>query len=1192
MSRVLGIVVAGLLVVLATAQAALFALLPSLNYWRDDIEQMISGQFAVPVQLSEVGMRLSLQGPYMEALDVVIEQPTVRLELRRLRVILDPWASWQANAPVVSVLAIDEGSAVVLTSGSEPASWSGLQAILGGIQGASERIGAARIENFRVIASGWSLSQLDAELVPGQGVMARARLETEALSLPIRVDWRFARTPEAPQEVHWAVQEARLPIPLGESVDVLMGVNASGTVRVSVDQPITGSLALTMSDLESLGLSAQTTLTYTASSMDSMAWSASQLRADAPGIRVDGPVNGQWTADRLDLAVTRIEVRSAEAEPLVTRWLPDSVVSRLVALNQPNAALADLRARWSTHQGLMLSAAVETAAIQAGRDIPALGDVQGTLFLHNQSGWFDFSGPEATFALPTLFPMDWTAHQVSGRLAWAREPEGLTILGRNLRVAGTNQDVRGELLLDLPRERQQGLQIELQASADQQALPGLLPTDLDRAVSDFLLKSLQVVSINHGRIHYSGPLGPTNPVNRRELVMDFPVTQLTFQPLAEWPALITETGRVQWSNQRVSVDLKQTDFGGLAVSAVAAQQDRLDPRLIRVQGQLIGGVDQVVHVLDSAGVKPAALGRDVILSGQLSGTVDLRIPLEGRPEGTVKIQSEDARVAFAGWSQVLTEVQGALIYQLGGGLSARSLSARLLGEPISVDLDTAEQGLVGTATGRFSGEHALALAGIPAPAGRLSGQSDWVVSLRSAGDALSIRAKTTGVGLVSQLPMPLDKPEAETVGPIEVDLARRADTFRIQGRVFDRTAFDADLTKDPLVLSIQTSDVDLLGFAGLGDGGEATNVVIAVESARGWLGETPLDVASIRVERTPRSVMVQLLGESIDGTVARVGDDPVTVRLNRIQLPEGGDFLAPPGEDPLVDLNPGTLPPLAVAIESLYRGEKQYERIYLDVRPGPSRLDVNNLSFVRDGQLFTGELAWEQGSTRARSALILRAQGPDLGQFLRVNAGQALLEAKRGQLTTSLQWAGSPLAFSPLTAAGEISLTLGEGRFLELGNTAEVLRLFGILNIETLTRRLRLDFLDLVKPGVAFDAVEANARLNGGVLSLNPALEMQGPASSFRLIGDADLKTKTLKQRLSVDIPLTGNLPLASVLLGAPQIGGAIYFVEKAFGTKIIQVGKTHYAIEGPFADPQIQLIPPFTKPKETPNAQSNRDPQ
>ena len=56
------------------------------------------------------------------------------------------------------------------------------------------------------------------------------------------------------------------------------------------------------------------------------------------------------------------------------------------------------------------------------------------------------------------------------------------------------------------------------------------------------------------------------------------------------------------------------------------------------------------------------------------------------------------------------------------------------------------------------------------------------------------------------------------------------------------------------------------------------------------------------------------------------------------------------------------------------------------------------------------------------------------------------------------------------------------------------------------------------------------------------------------------------------------RLPLASVLLGAPQVGGAIYLVEKALGTKIIKVGKTDYRIEGSFDDPQVSLLPPFVK--------------
>ena len=87
------------------------------------------------------------------------------------------------------------------------------------------------------------------------------------------------------------------------------------------------------------------------------------------------------------------------------------------------------------------------------------------------------------------------------------------------------------------------------------------------------------------------------------------------------------------------------------------------------------------------------------------------------------------------------------------------------------------------------------------------------------------------------------------------------------------------------------------------------------------------------------------------------------------------------------------------------------------------------------------------------------------------------------------------------------------------------------------------------------------------------------------MTGVADFVNQQLNQELEVDIPLTNNLPLASVLLGAPQVGGAIYLVEKALGKKLIKVGKTSYRIEGSFDDPQVSLIPPFSKNKDDVNA-------
>jgi len=116
---------------------------------------------------------------------------------------------------------------------------------------------------------------------------------------------------------------------------------------------------------------------------------------------------------------------------------------------------------------------------------------------------------------------------------------------------------------------------------------------------------------------------------------------------------------------------------------------------------------------------------------------------------------------------------------------------------------------------------------------------------------------------------------------------------------------------------------------------------------------------------------------------------------------------------------------------------------------------------------------------------------------------------------------------------------------------------------------LRLDFLDLVQPGVAFDQVNATARLQGGVLQFDPALEMRGPSSSFQLTGMANLNEKTLNQRLSVDIPLTNNLPLASVLLGHPRLVVRFIWWKRRLERKLSRLGKQTTGLKVPLMIPK-----------------------
>lgn len=1194
MTRSLLIIGAITVVILAALQTLVFAMLPMADHWRGDIETVLSKRLGAEVTVSEVGAKASLTGPYLEALNLIVERADGRLEVQRIQLLLNVYRSVTESRLVVSDMVLDEAELVLHGAGAgvpDPRQWGGaLDALIRTL----EPLGAARVNDLDVIAGNLSLQRLSFEVTPEVGVLGRGRLVNETVSMPLALDWRFPRDARGIHDVRLHTRMRNAPLPVAGLDDLTAAIDGAVWLKIENAQAVQGILNLQGLADDAAGLSGEVTgqFALTGGLAGTMHLETAQL--SVPGLVLRGSEGAMaYESGQLQAQLPAVSLDGPALAAFVDQFEPSPKLRRLLMNNAPQIELSNLRVVASEASSFQAQATVNHFSVDASNGIPAIAPLSGELYLNGSRGWFDFETPSGTFSIPEIFPAPWVDHALSGLMAFDRRPEGLYLRGEGLQVTGPHQDVRGALMLNLPRDAEQSLQLELMVDATRPALPGLLPLDLDTEVQSFLTRAIEEVRVVNGRISYSGPLGDDVDRSRRELVAAFPMARYRLRPLKQWPAFVGETGRVQFSNERTRLTLDESTFGGLQVTGVRARQDAQDAREIEVAGQLQGSATRALEILDAAGVKPDALGRDVTFSGALEGAVALEIPIDGKPRGAVDIQSDGLTVDVLGLPEPVTDVTGRGRYTLDQGFEASALQGAILGDRIELDVNADTQGIEVRGSGRLQSQHVARLAGLPLSEALLSGASLWTVVAQNQDDVLTVELATDGVGLISDLPEPLTK-AAKRAQPIRVQLTEDAVSRRFRAQVFEHTEVSGRLDEAPLALNVSTPELDLLGWAGLPSDAETSpNVSLLIDVNQLNAGETRLEVETLAVQLTAGSVDAFVEGRDVEGRVTRRGQAPVQIELGYLMLPEAGELLDPPGDDPLAEYNPGLIPSAEVRIATLARGAEEYRDLEATFVSGEQRLDITRLAFERQGQRFLGELAWVFDGTRSESALVLRAQGGELGNLLRVNEDEPLLEASEGAFSTELVWAGSPLGFSVLTSAGTVDLSLADGRFVDLGNSAEVLRLFGILNIETLTRRLRLDFLDLVQPGVAFDQVNATARLDDGVLQFEPALAMQGPSSSFNLTGVANLNTKTLNQRLAVDIPLTNNLPLASVLLGAPQVGGAIYLVEKALGTKIIRVGKTEYRIEGAFDDPQISLIPPFTdRQKDQPDADINSDRQ
>ena len=135
-----------------------------------------------------------------------------------------------------------------------------------------------------------------------------------------------------------------------------------------------------------------------------------------------------------------------------------------------------------------------------------------------------------------------------------------------------------------------------------------------------------------------------------------------------------------------------------------------------------------------------------------------------------------------------------------------------------------------------------------------------------------------------------------------------------------------------------------------------------------------------------------------------------------------------------------------------------------------------------------------------------------------------------------------------------------------------LLRLFGILNFNTLARRLTLDFSDLFKKGIVFDRLKGEYGIKQGIVTSAQPLTMEGPSANMSATGQVNLIERTFDQEVLLTLPLVSNTPLAAILLGAPQIAGALFIIDKLMGDELSKATAISYHLKGPWSEPEVEV--------------------
>ncbi len=287
-----------------------------------------------------------------------------------------------------------------------------------------------------------------------------------------------------------------------------------------------------------------------------------------------------------------------------------------------------------------------------------------------------------------------------------------------------------------------------------------------------------------------------------------------------------------------------------------------------------------------------------------------------------------------------------------------------------------------------------------------------------------------------------------------------------------------------------------------------------------------------------------------------------------------------PAEVRPAEVRPADVPLAKVDISDLRIGDQRLGHWSWLAESRVNGVTFNDLVGRVPGGRFKARLSWIEDPQTGQQTSILTGsvEGTTFQDFYELwSATAAPLTSKTFGFDSAVVWTGGPTDFAWRNLNGQVGFNMDSGSFREVGGGADIFRVFGILNTDAITRRLQLDFSDLYEKGLAYDRIEGRARIQEGVVSFDTPLAIQAPSSAFKLTGSTSLVDDTLDMRMVVVLPVTQNLPLAALLIGAPQVGGALFLIDKLLGDSLSQLTSATYRIGGTLQTPQVSLEQIFT---------------
>ncbi|MFV0576279.1 MAG: YhdP family protein [Vibrio sp.] len=233
------------------------------------------------------------------------------------------------------------------------------------------------------------------------------------------------------------------------------------------------------------------------------------------------------------------------------------------------------------------------------------------------------------------------------------------------------------------------------------------------------------------------------------------------------------------------------------------------------------------------------------------------------------------------------------------------------------------------------------------------------------------------------------------------------------------------------------------------------------------------------------------------------------------------------------------------------------------------RLVWKNLDFKTGSNHLQAKGFWQLAGERSHSSFNLMLTGEnnsDVMERFGINSG---IQKASFNISTEINWDGSPWGIRTKTLNGNVKTEFEDGIISNVDGAA---RLLGMFSLDSIVRKMQLDFTGVFDKGITFDSIEGSGKITNGVFITND-LTMDSSAGDMDLKGKANLNTQQVDAEVTFTPDLTSSVPLVTAFAVTPPTAVAVFAITKVITPVIDVFTKVRYSVKGPFDAPKVEEI-------------------